>query len=568
MKSLPTVVLLLVVVLAQAEGLKIRCFARFNLVSGQCEEELGLVEEDDCCQNPKYSFIDAAGDCQFCGPAVWTAWSPWSECSDLCGSGVVKRTRKCHGLSECSVDQTALEMKPCDSDSCCPAAEWEDWGAWSPCSRSCGSHQGHRERKRVCSHPTPGCEKTCVGPNAQTETCVETQPCPVHGGWAKWSDWTPCSDECILGPFHDDGLGVYPTRRRYRTCSSPTPSLFTTPAGNDCDGNVEEVQNCSELPNCPVDGGWGGWGPFGACSSSCGEGLMMSIRLCDNPAPQYGGQNCVGTSTQSAVCRNTCPVHGVWSGWAAWTECSTTCHSSLDSIRSRWRSCSNPAPSSNPNGNNCQGDFRENKKCDELPNCPVDGAWGPWGPYNGCSVTCGVGVRRSVRTCNSPAPKYLGKQCPGSSSRTLHCTTNTHCPVDGVWSEWSDWTACKGSRGPITCRTIRGSQARNRSCLQKDFGGALCPIGALSERRGCYDINKCHSIPPLGWSDWSEWGVCYGNNKMISYREKICEADLSEYNSFDHFTGEPMAFYGKPLPKCAPLPIAERRQIKNCIIPQ
>ena len=73
------------------------------------------------------------------------------------------------------------------------------------------------------------------------------------------------------------------------------------------------------------------------------------------------------------VCLRACVisiVHGVWTGWSEWADCTASCHSSLDSTTSRLRSCSNPAPSSNPAGNKCPGKGTEKKKCDKLPNCP------------------------------------------------------------------------------------------------------------------------------------------------------------------------------------------------------
>lgn len=56
-----------------------------------------------------------------------------------------------------------------------------------------------------------------------------------------------------------------------------------------------------------MDGSWGAWSPPGKCSSSCGEGLQLSIRTCDHPAPKYGGRFCAGPSARSSVCQSPCP---------------------------------------------------------------------------------------------------------------------------------------------------------------------------------------------------------------------------------------------------------------------
>ena len=46
-----------------------------------------------------------------------------------------------------------------------------------------------------------------------------------------------------------------------------------------------------------VDGGWGMWGAWSTCSSTCGVGQRDRIRLCDNPLPQYGGSICFSTDS-------------------------------------------------------------------------------------------------------------------------------------------------------------------------------------------------------------------------------------------------------------------------------
>lgn len=45
----------------------VRCFARFDLNTGECNEEIGEVDEDDCCQNPDYGYMETDGQCESCG---------------------------------------------------------------------------------------------------------------------------------------------------------------------------------------------------------------------------------------------------------------------------------------------------------------------------------------------------------------------------------------------------------------------------------------------------------------------------------------------------------------------
>nr|XP_027312792.1 A disintegrin and metalloproteinase with thrombospondin motifs 20 isoform X5 [Anas platyrhynchos] len=51
---------------------------------------------------------------------------------------------------------------------------------------------------------------------------------------------------------------------------------------------------------------------------------------------------------------------------------------------------------------------------------PVDGEWGPWGPYSSCSRTCGGGIKSTTRLCNRPEAKKIS----GSNS-ALNLMANT-----------------------------------------------------------------------------------------------------------------------------------------------
>uniref|UniRef100_A0A8C3A8G6 ADAM metallopeptidase with thrombospondin type 1 motif, 15b n=1 Tax=Cyclopterus lumpus TaxID=8103 RepID=A0A8C3A8G6_CYCLU len=60
-----------------------------------------------------------------------------------------------------------------------------------------------------------------------------------------------------------------------------------------------------------VDGRWGKWGAFGGCSRSCGGGVQLAKRACDNPVPENGGKYCYGLRVKYRSCNlNTCPDTG------------------------------------------------------------------------------------------------------------------------------------------------------------------------------------------------------------------------------------------------------------------
>ncbi|KAL4636311.1 A disintegrin and metalloproteinase with thrombospondin motifs 5 [Arapaima gigas] len=58
------------------------------------------------------------------------------------------------------------------------------------------------------------------------------------------------------------------------------------------------------------------------------------------------------------------------------------------------------------------------------------GSWSSWGPWGGCSRTCGGGVQFAHRLCNNPAPRNNGRYCTGK--RAIHRSCNvTPCPPAG-----------------------------------------------------------------------------------------------------------------------------------------
>ena len=50
-----------------------------------------------------------------------------------------------------------------------------------------------------------------------------------------------------------------------------------------------------------------------------------------------------------------------------------------------------------------------------------------WSNYSSCSVSCGGGVQFRKRSCDSPPPKYGGKDCDGPSQENRSCR-EIECP--------------------------------------------------------------------------------------------------------------------------------------------
>ena len=60
------------------------------------------------------------------------------------------------------------------------------------------------------------------------------------------------------------------------------------------------------LQTTSVDGGWTDTDEWSKCTKRCGTGTQNRTRTCTNPAPQHGGDSCVGEAFQTREC-NTRP---------------------------------------------------------------------------------------------------------------------------------------------------------------------------------------------------------------------------------------------------------------------
>ncbi|KAK3102978.1 hypothetical protein FSP39_015470 [Pinctada imbricata] len=245
----------------------------------------------------------------------------------------------------------------------------------------------------------------------QSEPCMQNFYCPVDGNWGPWFAWTPCSDSCGGG-----------TRKRERRCNYPPP----THGGRDCPGDREKEESCNEEP-CAVDGNWGPWTRYSQCSATCGTGTMVRTRDCDDPAPQYGGKNCRGQSIYTRRCKSReCPLHGGWSLWGSWSECSVTCDTG---VVTRRRTCDSPRPLFG--GRDCEGSDTDTRGCFTNKKCPVHGGWTKWSDYGRCNANrCEKGFQMRSRSCTNPRPRHRGRPCRGRSYERSECINDDNCPSE------------------------------------------------------------------------------------------------------------------------------------------
>ncbi|KAJ8359231.1 hypothetical protein SKAU_G00157560 [Synaphobranchus kaupii] len=392
---------------------------------------------------------------------------------------------------------------------------------------SCGLLLGEAEVDDCCLNPH-------YGYKGADGVCQSCRP----ASWTNWSLWGSCTTSCLEG-----------VQQRQRFCYGLGNCSDTHKLGS------LQTRSCEESNCCPEQGGWAEWGQWQACSVSCEMGQKRRERTCSSPPPVCGG-SCSGQNIDHASCDTgkVCPVHGSWSDWGAWGPCGASCTTEGSTPPQHYssRSCNNPAPSINPPGIVCPGPEKREELCVGLPYCAVPGGWGPWSAYSECSVTCGLGQSVRTRPCDSPAPRHGGQFCPGDSISTLICNTHIHCPVNGQWSEWGEWSQCKRAGKTITCKQYsQGIQRRWRTCEHMNWDGAVCP-GSIEEHRLCYDIENCRLYG--NWSEWGTWGLCQPNcgSTAKKIRTRECVLDLSKYTNPVMINSklENATFVGKPMARC------------------
>nr|XP_058970077.1 uncharacterized protein LOC131796502 [Pocillopora verrucosa] len=284
---------------------------------------------------------------------------------------------------------------------------WASWSRWSGCAAGiCAGNQ--RIRTRTCTNPLPSDD----GLYCDEGDSSQQQDCQIDGGFTEWSQWSICENPC--------GGSVV---NRTRGCTNPTPS----PDGMPCSGpTVETKMECvGPCPTGPLDGNWGFWSPWTRCPKTCGisaGSIISRTRVCNNPPPMNGGKQCVGDDRESVrSCFAPCPVDGGFGLWSAWATCSKTCGTGT---KSRSRLCNNPVPASG--GENCTADFTQARSC-QLRSCPgaVNGGWTPFSSWSTCteSTNCLQGTKKRTRSCTNPPPANGGDSCVGLAEEEKICPT-------------------------------------------------------------------------------------------------------------------------------------------------
>ena len=262
-----------------------KCGVGEKIKTRECFKKGKITANEDCENEYPGEYSEMKDVCilkQFC---EWNNWGDWSKCSRTCdGETFRKRTcsqNPCQGSSrESRLCNPRTSKNGTDSrgdlDSDCP-----QWTKWKPghCSKKCGAGEITRVRecyKRGVKTNNEDCENEYPGEySEQTEFCIIEQFCE----WDSWGTWTHCSKPCGLGESF-----------QYRNCSS-----------DPCQGVSERKRNCNEH-TCLSQ--WGEWMDHG-CGSQCGPGKRHFFRRCQG---EFCGNGTEDVTFRQEDCENEpCP---------------------------------------------------------------------------------------------------------------------------------------------------------------------------------------------------------------------------------------------------------------------
>lgn len=403
-------------------------------------------------------------------------WTAWSGCSATCGTGVQTRqsfvTRQPANGGVACPSPMPLEERTCSTNACPQNCEVA-WGAWSPCSASCGG--GTMQRTQIISKPSAFGGWPCPALRTETARCSETA-CPSDCEYS-WSAWTSCSRTCGGGQR---------SRRR---------SILRYPVGGGAscgERDYQEYQACG-TNECPVDCQYG-WSEWSSCSRSCGGGVRTKSQIISVLASSGGvpctpesqrptvqeacnAQACTGSSVDPASCRGHCNSIA-----PAGCGCDTTCAQFNDCCYDYQSVCVSPGVGSNSCAGRCGDstsestcwcdDFcrRHGDCCADYESVCVSGATSSPAPaeFTTCQNRCFVDDRHRVPSSSSSAGASAEERAPVASTAGANNFLNTYLTFNVLDS------LASGDRDGAMDTLIKGTAAS--SAASGNYGPLLATM--------------------------------------------------------------------------------------------
>ncbi|XP_029967914.1 thrombospondin type-1 domain-containing protein 7B isoform X2 [Salarias fasciatus] len=478
-----------------------------------CVNQQGHLVEPTLCTDSGYivevCHVPCPLDCKL------SDWSAWSACSTSCGSGLKIRSKwlrekAFNGGRPCpklDLKNQVYEAVPCHSD--CSQYEWRV-EPWSICTintvddlPACGEGVQSRKIRCVKKGAASGedgtvkeslCDQEEMPPRAQ----VCYLACPDDCVTAPWGSWSNC-------PLCDPGASRNRSRHILRLPGpghTECPELLQSEQcilNNTCFTYQYRV---SDWSTCQLSE-----------NAICGEGLRQRVLDCIRSdgkilevekCEQFG---LINKWRLSESCTVDCPVSCILSDWSPWADCSHTCGSQGQSVRTR-----RILQEAHEEGRPCPSQLTQIKLCPIRP-CYM---WllSDWSPCTIEGAECGEGSRRRNLSCvvhwgswHESPPQPVSEELCGDVlqqhvQQQMEQPCFVPCPGDCHLTEWSTWSSCQ-----LTCLEGRsfettGRQARSRAVIiQVMENQASCPHQVF-ETQPCKG-GKCHSYQwrTGGWSN-------------------------------------------------------------------
>ena len=258
-------------------------------------------------------------------------------------------------------------------------------------------------------------------------------------------------------------------------------------------------------------------------AQDCGSGLKSRAVDCEDIEGNIlNPENCRGQLQPSRVadCYVPCPEDCVVSDWTPWTDCDHKCG---EEFGSQYRTRRLVAI-----GNNCSytnDNFREDRNCTSLSACEPSSYYLQTGEWSECISApvssgdsppdslvqfdelatpraCETGIQNRNITCVSGGHVISSDDCPIEFSPAEMQSCEMPCPIECVYSPWSNYSDCS-----VTC----GSGMRSRSRQLVQFPGSPqdeCPVnsdGLQIEAIPC-NMPLCPRVASYQWvgDNWSE----------------------------------------------------------------
>ncbi|XP_073996502.1 semaphorin 5c isoform X4 [Rhodnius prolixus] len=139
----------------------------------------------------------------------------------------------------------------------------------------------------------------------------------------------------------------------------------------------------------------------------------------------------------------------------------------------------------------------------------LDGGWSAWSSWTACKQATSIGYTSEPPDMCLCSHRTCDNPAPahGGAPCTGLTTRVTNCTLHGGWTAWSSWSACSQ-----TCGVAVKTRRRTCGAPAPQHGGRVC-VG--QDRVEMY----CHQNPPCppdvlrpvrdgGWSPWGPWSEC------------------------------------------------------------